>query len=110
MNENEKVQCLEHWELCKESGTAQIFAVVGCSLSQGFYCSASGASVADLPANVKQIPAYISMVSYVYHFVGVYLFVYLVVYFCLFRFIFSCVGHGVDIVFCSSWCRPCSVA
>ena len=52
-----------------------------CSLSQGFYCSASGASVDDLAANVKQIPVSISIVSYVYHFVGVYLVVYLVLYF-----------------------------
>ena len=60
---------------------AAIVDVVGFSLSQGFYCSVSGASVADLAVNVKQIPVYISIVSYVYHFVGVYLVVYLLLYF-----------------------------
>ena len=40
----------------------------------------------------KQIPASISMASYVYLFVGVYLVVYSIVY-------FLCVVHGVDIVF-----------
>ena len=38
-------------------------------------------SVADLAANVKQIPPFISIVSYVYIFVGVYLAVYLIVCF-----------------------------
>ena len=38
-------------------------------------------SVADLAANVKQIPASISIESYVYLFVGVYLVVYLIAYF-----------------------------
>ena len=61
---NLKAQCLEQWELCRESGTAAVFA-----------------PVADLAANVKQIPTAISIASYVYHFVGVYLVVYLIVYF-----------------------------
>ena len=63
-----KTQCLEQWRLWREPVTAAIVAVVGCSLSRGFYCSASGASVADLAANVTQIPVSISIVWYVYHF------------------------------------------
>ena len=48
---------VELWrELWREAGTAAIIAVVGCSLSRGFYCSASGASVAGLVANAKQPP------------------------------------------------------
>ena len=84
------------WGLWRESGTAATVAVVGCSLNRGFYCLASGASVADLATNVKQIPVFISIVSCVPFFMCI--------------FISLCVGHGVDIVFCSSWYRPCSVA
>ena len=43
---------------------AAVVAVVGCSLSDSFSCSASGASIADLATNVKQIPVSISIVSY----------------------------------------------
>ena len=39
------------------------------------------ASMADQAVNVEQISPSISIVSYVYHFVGVYLVVYLIVYF-----------------------------
>ena len=56
----------------KESGTAENFA-----------------SVAELAADVKQIPLSISIASYVYLFAGVYLVVYSIV--------FLCVGHWVDI-------------
>ena len=49
-----------------------------------FYCAASGALIDDLAANVKHIPVSISIVSYVYFFLGVYLVAHLAIHFHVF--------------------------
>ena len=57
-----KARCHGQWELRGEAGAAAIIAVVGCSLSRGFYCLASGASVAGLVPGVEQTPGSVSIV------------------------------------------------
>ena len=46
-----------------------------------FYCAASGALNDDLAANVKHVQVSISIVSYVYFFLGVYLVAHLAVHY-----------------------------
>ena len=69
------MQCLEQWGLWRESGTAETFAFV-----------------ADLETNVKQIPASISIVSYIYLFVG---FFYLVDYLIVYLYVLA-MGHTLS--------------
>ena len=78
--------------LWRESGTAAIVVVVGCSLSQGLYCLASGASVDDLVCQYETDSSIYQYRIVCVPLVDVYLVAEIVVY-------FLCVGHGVDIVF-----------
>ena len=59
--------------LWRESGTAAIVAVVGCSLGQGLYCSASGASVDDLACQCETDSSIYQYRIVCVPFVGVYL-------------------------------------